>query len=152
MNQVNESTPQQKPKVEIELHDCELVNPFPIPSDSTSSQYHRSQVDMPKDFYLFFRGINPQRGLMQSLINTLLLKLQTELKANGITSFNELHEFNEFVSKCRILSAEANDQLLFNATRGTFAGSVHSEASPPNVATGTPRPRRGNPKRTQQPS
>jgi hypothetical protein len=77
-------------------------NPLELSGAYNPLTHGRVQVDMPKDDLNFFRSINPVKGMMQTTINILLVKLQTQLKSHGITTVTQCREYCDFLNNIHV--------------------------------------------------
>ena len=92
---------------------------------------------MPREDRDFFVSIRPTKNTMQTLINILLVKLQTQLKHHGITTVIQQREFCEYISQCRIEDGRAGDAIIDTSAIasvpiGSTVARPLSEASPSN--------------------
>lgn len=122
-----------------------LKNPLALAGTYNKDSHARFQVDMPKEDYNFFRRIDISKGLMQTLCNILLLKLQTQLKHHGITDISQQPEFREFVANVRITDGRevtrAAESIVYRIepiTAPTIPNGITTnrsvpQTSPPNV-------------------
>jgi len=98
-------------------------NPLALSGAYQPDLHSRIQVDMPREERDFFVSIRPTKNTMQTLINILLVKLQTQLKHHGITTVIQQREFCEYITECRI--EDGRD----GRTEASIASAVASAAA-----------------------
>jgi hypothetical protein len=82
---------------------------------------------MPREERDFFVSIRPTKNTMQTLINILLVKLQTQLKHHGITTVIQQREFCEYITDCRI--EDGRDGRTEASIASAVASAVASAAA-----------------------
>jgi hypothetical protein len=96
-------------------------NPLALSGAYQPEIHSRIQIDMPREDRDFFVSIRPTKNTMQTLINILLVKLQTQLKQHGITTVIQQKEFCEYVTNCRIKDGRTAGTNTDNATIATIS-------------------------------
>ena len=106
-------------------------NPLALSGAYQPDLHSRIQVDMPREERDFFVSIRPTKNTMQTLINILLVKLQTQLKHHGITTVIQQREFCEYITECRIEDGRAHSVAAYVNTARTTAVSIGGTAARP---------------------
>lgn len=100
--QAMNTLPTNTPPSNTESPTLRFRNPLELTGEYNRELHGRIQVDLPKEDLYFFQSINPARGVMQTTINILLVKLQAQLKSHGITNVAQCREYCDFVLNARL--------------------------------------------------
>lgn len=95
-------------------HNPHFSNPYANHPEWLSGERSRLISRVPTSEYNFVTTISPRQGAQQVVINTLIKKLNDELRKRNITSFVDQDAFEDFIVRCELVLPE---ERLIDAAR-----------------------------------
>lgn len=106
------------PNTEVEklIERPKFINPYNDPS----IEVQQVVADISVIDYNFIKCIRPRNGTLTGVVCILWKKVVEECRARGITDFNQVSEFEQFLLTCRLVPNEELEQLKVEAAKGSL--------------------------------